>query len=69
MLERFVLASVPPGGTVVDPFMGSASVAVACAKHGRHYIGIERERKWFDVACDRVEKDTAQAGLLTHNAR
>lgn len=69
MLERFVLASVPPGGTVIDPFMGSASVAVACAKHGRHYIGIEREQQWFDVARDRVENETAQAGLLPANAK
>ena len=54
MLERFVVASTPPDGIVVDQFMGSASVAVACARHGRRYIGVERERKWFDEACKRV---------------
>ena len=64
MLERFVLASVPPGGLVVDPFMGSASVAVACLRHGRRYVGIERDSKWFDVATMRVAGATAQAALL-----
>jgi len=64
MLERFVLASVPPGGLVVDPFMGSASVAVACLRHGRRYIGIERDNKWFDVATMRVAGAAAQATLL-----
>ena len=68
MLERFVLASVPPGGIVVDPFMGSASVAVACAKQGRRYIGMEREQQWFDAACERVERETAQAVLFPANA-
>lgn len=47
--------------------MGSASVAVACLKRGRRYIGIERERQWFDVALERVENETTHAWLLPAN--
>ena len=44
-----------PGALVVDPFMGAGSTAVAAAQLGRRFIGIEIQRKWFDVACRRVE--------------
>jgi site-specific DNA-methyltransferase (adenine-specific) len=64
MLERFVLASCPPSGTVVDAFMGSASVAAACIAHGRRYVGIERERQWFDIACERISRAQAQGSLI-----
>ena len=34
IIERMVLASCPPGGRVLDPFMGSGTTAVACARQG-----------------------------------
>jgi DNA modification methylase len=42
-------------GTVLDPFMGSASTGLAAVKLGRKFIGIEREPKYFDIACRRIE--------------
>jgi DNA modification methylase len=44
-----------PGSLVIDPFMGAGSSAVAAARLGRRFIGIEIQRQWFDVACARVE--------------
>jgi DNA modification methylase len=64
MLERFMLASCPEGGAVADPFMGSGSAAVAAARQGRRYFGIEREPRWFDEACRRVEREVAQGRLF-----
>jgi site-specific DNA-methyltransferase (adenine-specific) len=49
-----------PGHTVVDPFMGSGTTGVACIQLGRKFIGIERERKYFDIACERIAKEHAQ---------
>jgi DNA modification methylase len=46
--------------TVCDPFMGSGTTGVACAKLGRKFIGIEIEPKYFDIACRRIEKAYAQ---------
>jgi site-specific DNA-methyltransferase (adenine-specific) len=44
------------GETVVDPFCGSGTTGVACAKLGRKFIGIEIEPKYFDIACRRIEQ-------------
>ena len=50
------------GMTICDPFMGSGTTGVACA-HERIFIGIERERKYFDSACERIEAAYAQGRL------
>ena len=44
------------GKTILDPFMGSGSTGIACVKLGRKFIGIEIEPKYFDIACERIEK-------------
>ena len=51
-------------GTVLDPFMGSASTGVAAIRHGRRFIGIEIDRAHFDTACERIERAQAQAPLF-----
>ena len=50
-------------GFVCDPFMGSGTTGVACANLGRKFIGIEIERKYFDIACERIEAAYAQGRL------
>ena len=51
-------------GTVIDPFMGSGTTGVACAKLGRKFIGIELEPKYFDIACKRIEDAYKQPDLF-----
>ncbi len=41
---------------VLDFTMGSGTTGVACVKLGRKFIGIELERKYFDIACERIQK-------------
>lgn len=43
-----------PGDTVLDPFMGSATTGLACMKLGRKFIGIEKDDKFYDLACRRI---------------
>ena len=43
------------GQTVSDPFMGSGTTGVAAVKSGRMFIGIERDEKWFDLSCRRIQ--------------
>ena len=50
--------------TILDPFMGSGTTGVACANLGRAFIGIERERKYFDIACERIAAAQAQQRLF-----
>lgn len=64
LMERQILASVKPGGTVLDGFMGSGTTGVACANLGRSFIGIEREPKYFDIACRRIEDAQRQGRLI-----
>ena len=47
----------------LDPFMGSGTTGVACANLDRGFIGIEKERKYFDIACERIEAAYAQGRL------
>lgn len=51
-------------GNVLDPFMGSGSTGVACAKLGRKFIGIEIEPKYFDIACRRIDAAYKQPDLF-----
>lgn len=54
LCEYYVRNSSNEGQTVVDPFMGVGSTAIACLKAGRKFIGVEIEEKWFDLAVKRV---------------
>lgn len=56
------------GQTVLDPFMGSGTTGVCCVQMGRGFIGIEREAKYFDIACRRIEQARAQAQLFEPDA-
>ena len=51
-------------GLVLDPYMGSGSTGVACMHLGRPFIGIEREPKYFDIACRRIEQAYKQRPLF-----
>jgi DNA modification methylase len=48
------------GETVLDPFMGSGTTGVSAVQLGRHFIGIELEPKYFDIACIRLENAQRQ---------
>lgn len=49
---------------ILDPFMGSGTTGVACAKLGRKFIGIELDPDYFQIACERIEKAYAQPDLF-----
>jgi len=51
------------GKSILDPFMGSGTVGLACVKLGKSFIGIEINEKYFDVACKRIETAEAQGTL------
>jgi DNA modification methylase len=56
------LAGVPP--IILDPFMGSGTTGVAAVERGKSFIGIEREPKYFDIACRRIEQAYKQRPLF-----
>jgi DNA modification methylase len=61
---KWVIQLCPKGQTILDPFMGSGTTGVAAIQLGRSFIGIEREPKYFDIACKRIEQAVAQGQLF-----
>jgi DNA modification methylase len=61
---KWVVDLCPKADTILDPFMGSGTTGVAAVKMGRKFIGIEREPKYFDIACKRIEQAAAQQSLF-----
>lgn len=52
------------GDTVLDPFLGSGTTAVACIETGRKCIGIEISKEYCDLAIERIEEESAQIRFL-----
>ena len=67
-LMEWCLGFLPDARTILDPFMGSGTTLVACAKLGRKGIGIELDPDYFEIACRRVEEAYRQPDLLIHYA-
>lgn len=61
---KWVIGLCPKADTILDPFMGSGTTGVAAVQMGRKFIGIEREPRYFDIACRRIEQAVAQGRLF-----
>ena len=64
MVSSWVIRFTDRSQTILDPFMGSGTTGVAAIQMGRQFIGIEREPKYFDIACKRIEQAVAQPRLF-----
>ena len=63
-LMEWCLGFLPNADTILDPFMGSGTTLVACAKLGRRGIGIELDPDYLDIAVNRVEEAYRQPDLF-----
>ena len=61
---KWAIDLCPKADTVLDPFMGSGTTGVAAIQLGRKFIGIEREPKYFEIACRRIEQAVSQGQLF-----
>lgn len=64
VMNKALLSASAKGDLVLDPFMGTGSTGIAALNHGRRFIGIEKEPKYFDIACQRIENALAQGRLF-----
>ena len=55
LLHRVLLASSNKGDMILDPFLGSGTTAAVAKKLGRNYYGIEKEKKYFEAAKQRLK--------------
>ena len=66
---RWALMQAKGAQSVCDPFMGSGTTGVACVMDGLQFTGVERERKYFDIACRRIEDAKRQTSLFPESAK
>ena len=57
LLEHFIRLLSNPNDTVLDPFLGSGSTAVACKRLNRNFIGFDLNKDYCELAMKRVEND------------
>jgi site-specific DNA-methyltransferase (adenine-specific) len=63
ILAPLIRYACPPGGTLLDPFMGAGSAGVVARHLGLRFIGIEANPKYFEIACRRIEQEAIQPEL------
>ena len=56
LLESLILATTKEGDTVLDYCMGSGSTGVACMNTGRRFIGMELDKRYFEIAKQRISE-------------
>ena len=61
LCERHILSWSNEGDTVLDPFMGSGTTGKMAVLNNRHFIGIELDESYFDIAKQRIEKSKQDA--------
>ena len=64
LMEYLIRTYTNEGERVLDFTMGSGTTGVAAMKTGRKFIGIEREPKYFDIACKRIEDAQRQGDMF-----
>lgn len=65
LMEALVADFTPAASVVLDPFMGSGTTGVACVSTGREFIGVEKDVKYFDVACRRIDDALRQKRMFS----
>ena len=60
IMEFLVKSYSDEGDTIIDLFMGSGTTGVAALQNNRRFIGIEKEQRYFDVACQRIKQADAE---------
>lgn len=56
LAETCILAGCPPAGVVLDPFLGSGTVAQVCIETGRNWLGVELNQDYINLAKERIAK-------------
>ena len=65
LVEPCILAGCPEGGIVLDPFIGSGTTAVVSKKQGKHYIGIDVNHAYCQMALERIIRETTSQTFTT----
>lgn len=61
-LVRYLIRTYTDVGVIMDNCMGSGTTAIAAMREGRHFVGFETDRNYFDIALKRIEVEQTQLG-------
>ena len=64
LMDNFTLFHTKENDTILDCFMGSGTTGISAVKNNRNFIGIEKEKKYFDIAQQRIDAENRQTSLL-----
>ena len=64
LVSNCIFAGCPKGGVVLDPFMGSGTTGIVANKLGRHYVGIELNPEYVEMARRRIGLEESQLKLF-----
>ena len=64
LFRTLIMQSTNEGDLVLDPFVGSGTTAIAAIKEKRHFIGMELNKEYFDIAEDRIKKELSNPSLF-----
>jgi len=64
LFQYLIMTYTNKGDVVLDNVIGSGTTAIAAYNTGRRWIGIEKDPEIFDMACERIEKETRQQNLF-----
>ena len=65
LVEPCILAGCPEGGTVLDPFAGSGTTGVVAKRLRRHFVGVEINPDYWQMATDRITATMAEFDQIT----
>jgi len=68
LISHLIRLFTRPGQTVLDPFMGSGSHGVAAMESHRKFVGFEIEKKYYDIASERIESATIKDAAIKNIA-
>lgn len=63
-MRYLITLGLPPGGTVLDPFAGSGTTALACKELGRNYICIEKSPDYYQMILERITEHELRSTCL-----
>lgn len=65
LVKKILTNFTKENSLILDPFMGSGTTGVACKQLNRNFIGIELDKKYFDIAVNRIKGDTYESKDVT----
>ena len=60
LLEQLIEQCTKQGDIVFDPFMGSCSTGIACVRTKRKFIGVELDKHYYNLSCERMKNEYSQ---------